>query len=99
MLFAASIKVSYRKAQRRIDVVVEADELETAKEKAIKQARKIYLPSKKAVYTVTEIINENDAYQTLANPKSTETPEINNHDEETTDAGSTTDTGISQQED
>ncbi len=74
MLFAASVKVTYRKGQRRIDVVVEANELETAKEKAIKQARKIYLPSKKAIYTVTEIINENDAYQTLAHPKTSELP-------------------------
>ncbi len=50
---------------------------EIAVEKALKQARKIYEPSKKAVYTVSEIINEHDAYQTLANPKPVESQATN----------------------
>lgn len=65
MLYAASVKVSYRRSQRRIDLIVNADNLEKAKEKAVKQARSIYAPGKKAVYTVTDIISEVEALETL----------------------------------
>lgn len=69
MLFAASVKVRSGKNQRRLDIVIEAEDLETAKEKALKQARKMYMPGKKALYTIVEIINEADAYQTLTHPR------------------------------
>lgn len=65
MLYAASVKVTFRRKQRRIDVIVNADDLEKATEKAIKQARSIYSPGKKAVYTVTNIISETEALETL----------------------------------
>lgn len=65
MLYAASVKVTFRKNQRRIDVIVNADNLEKATEKAIKQARSIYSPGKKAVYSVTNIISETEALETL----------------------------------
>lgn len=65
MLFAASVRVTHRKNQRRIDVIVNAENLEKATEKAIKQARNIYAPGKKAVYTVTYIISETEALETL----------------------------------
>lgn len=65
MLYAASVKVTFRGNQRRIDVIVNAENLEKAKEKAIKQARSIYAPGKKAVYSVTEIISESEALETL----------------------------------
>lgn len=65
MLYAASVKVSYRKAQRRIDVIVEAADLERAREKALKQARSIYAPHKKAVYAVTGIVSETEAVTRL----------------------------------
>ncbi|TCL64733.1 hypothetical protein EDC14_101831 [Hydrogenispora ethanolica] len=69
MLFAASVRVSLGKNLRRLDIVIEAEDLEAAKEKAIRQARKMYSPGKKAVYSILDIINEDDAYQTLAHPK------------------------------
>ena len=65
MLFAASVKINFGKNQRRISVLIEAEDMESAKVKAIKQARKIYAPGKKANYTILEIINEQDAYQTV----------------------------------
>lgn len=65
MLYAASVKVTFRRKQRRIDVIVNAEDLEKATEKAMKQARSIYNPGKKAVYTVTEIISETEAMETL----------------------------------
>lgn len=76
MLYAASVKVTFRRNQRRIDVIVNADNLEKATEKAIKQARSIYAPGKKAVYTVTEIISETEALETLQPfPTNTNLPE------------------------
>ncbi len=65
MLFAASVKVTFRRNQRRIDVIVNAENLEKATEKALKQARSIYYPGKKAIYTVNEIISETEALETL----------------------------------
>ena len=66
MLFAASVRISLGRNHRRLSIVIEANDLETAKEKAVKQARNIYAPGKKATYTIVEIINEQDAYQTVA---------------------------------
>jgi hypothetical protein len=74
MLYAASVKVTYRRNQRRIDLIVNADNLENAKEKAVKQARSIYAPGKKAVYTVSDIISEVEALETLRPFPSTEAP-------------------------
>ncbi len=65
MLYAASVKVTFRRNQRRIDVIVNAENLEKATEKAIKQARSIYAPGKKAAYSVSEIISETEAIETL----------------------------------
>jgi hypothetical protein len=62
MLYAASIRVRFSKINRRIDVIIEADDLEKAKEKALKQARKIYTPDKKATYSIIGIINEVEAF-------------------------------------
>lgn len=65
MLYAASVKVTFRRNQRRIDIIVNADNLDQAKEKAVKQARGIYAPGKKAIYTVSQIISETEALETL----------------------------------
>lgn len=74
MLYAASVKVTYRRNQRRIDLIVNAENLEKAKEKAVKQARSIYAPGKKAIYTVSEIISEIEALETLRPFPTTEHP-------------------------
>jgi hypothetical protein len=74
LLYAASVKVTHRRNQRRIDLIVNAENLEKAKERAIKQARKIYAPGKKAVYTVNEIISEIEAVETLQSFPTTENP-------------------------
>lgn len=74
MLYAASVKVTYRRSQRRIDLIVNADNLEKAKERAIKQARNIYAPGKKAIYKVSDIISEIEALETLRPFPSTEIP-------------------------
>ncbi|MCL6591035.1 MAG: hypothetical protein K6U80_13910 [Firmicutes bacterium] len=63
MLFAASVKVVFGQNKRRIDVIVEDEDLEKAKIKAIKQARSIYAPGKKATYTIIEIIDESEAFE------------------------------------
>ena len=65
LLYAASVKVSYRKIQRRIDVIVEAATAEQAQEKALKQARSIYAPHKKAVYAVVGMVSETEAVASL----------------------------------
>ncbi|MGE5607576.1 MAG: hypothetical protein ACM3YE_18025 [Bacteroidota bacterium] len=65
MLYAASVKVTFRRNQRRIDVIVNAENIEKATEKAVKQARSIYSPGKKAVYSVTNIISETEALETF----------------------------------
>lgn len=79
MLYAASVKVTFRRKQRRIDVIVNADDLEQATEKAIKQARGIYSPGKKAVYTVTSIISETEALEALQPfPTAEDLPEPDN---------------------
>ncbi len=66
MLYAASVKVSFKGNQRRLDIIVEAENLEQAKEKALKQARKIYAPGKKAVYSIFGIINEAEALESYS---------------------------------
>jgi hypothetical protein len=71
MLYAASVRVTFKKTQRRIDIIVEADDLESAKEKVLKQARKIYAPGKKAVYTIIGTVSETEAFTEF--PKSSET--------------------------
>ena len=68
MLYAASVKINFKGNQRRLDIIVEADGLERAKEKALKQARKIYAPGKKAVYTIISIINEAEALENFSSP-------------------------------
>jgi hypothetical protein len=66
MLFAASVRVNIpRKPSRRIDLIVNAADLDAAKERAVKQARSIYLPAKKATYELMEIIDEAEAVQAL----------------------------------
>ncbi len=61
MLYATSVRVSLGKQQRRIDIIVEAKDAEQATEKALKKARSIYAPGKKAVYTIIGMVNENEA--------------------------------------
>ncbi len=63
MLYAASVRVRFGKNLRRIDVIVEADELEKAREKALKQAHNIYAPGKKADYSIIGIISETEAFE------------------------------------
>jgi hypothetical protein len=66
MLFAASVRVNVaRKSSRRIDLIVNAANLEAAKERAVKQARSLYLPAKRATYELMEIIDEAEAVQAL----------------------------------
>jgi hypothetical protein len=62
MLYAASVRVSLKKNQRRLDIIVEAENLENASEKVLKQARKIYAPGKKAIYTIIGTVSETEAY-------------------------------------
>lgn len=71
MLYAASVKVNFGKNHRRLDVIVEAPDLEKAQEKAIKQARKIYAPGKKATYSIIGIINEVEAIDSFNNQQET----------------------------
>ena len=61
MLYAASVKISQGRNRRRLDVIIAAENLEEAKEKALKQARHIYTPTKKATYTINQIIDETEA--------------------------------------
>lgn len=61
MLYAASVRVTFKKTQRRLDIIVEAESLESAKEKVLKQAHKIYAPGKKAVYTIIGTVSETEA--------------------------------------
>lgn len=68
MLYAASVRVRFGKINRRIDVIIEADDLEKAKEKALKQARNIYAPDKKATYTIFGMINEVEAFENYSAP-------------------------------
>jgi hypothetical protein len=63
MLYAFSVKVSRGKNTRRLDIIVEADELQAAEAKAVKQARKLYNPGKKAVYTIVKVVSENEALE------------------------------------
>lgn len=67
MLYAASVRVSFKKAQRRLDIIVEADDLEKAKEKVLKQARKIYAPGKKAIYAIIGTVSETEAFNDFSN--------------------------------
>ncbi len=63
MLYAVCIKVTYRQNRKRIDVIVEAEDESKAAEKALKKARGIYAPSKKAVYTLVSMVNETEAQE------------------------------------
>lgn len=83
MLFAASVKITHGKNRRRLDVIVEAPDLETAKEKALKQARNIYAPSKKAAYTLVTIIDEAEARRSLTPRVPSQTNEIIESDADT----------------
>lgn len=65
MLYAASVKVSYGKNHRRVDVIVEADDPEKAKAKLMKQAHSIYAPGKKAQYEMIEMISETEAFESF----------------------------------
>ncbi|HYH01917.1 MAG TPA: hypothetical protein VEC37_02350 [Bacillota bacterium] len=65
MLFAVSVKVTLRKNQRRLDLIVETDDPQEVSAKAIKQARKLYNPGKKAVYTVLQSVSETEALEVL----------------------------------
>jgi hypothetical protein len=76
MLYAASVRVSFKKNQRRLDIIVEADNLESAIEKVLKQARKIYAPGKKAIYSIIGTVSETEAYTDFSLDKATQ-----NHDE------------------
>lgn len=71
MLYAASVKVTFKKSQRRIDLIVEAEDPEQAEEKAIKQAKKIYSPGKKASYVIVTIVSETEAINSLSQPNET----------------------------
>ncbi|HBE77548.1 MAG TPA: hypothetical protein DDW65_07155 [Firmicutes bacterium] len=62
MLYAASVRVSFKRNQRRLDIIVEADNLESAKEKVLKQAHKIYAPGKKAIYAIIGTVSETEAF-------------------------------------
>lgn len=61
MLFATSVKITFNKSQRRLDLIIEADSAEQAETKALKQARKMYCPGKKASYTICAMVNETEA--------------------------------------
>lgn len=65
MLFAVSVKVTLGKNQRRLNLIVETDDPQEVEAKAIKQARKLYNPGKKAVYTVIQSISETEALEVL----------------------------------
>jgi hypothetical protein len=68
MLYAFAIKVNLGKNTRRLDILVEADDLKSAEAKAVRQARKLYNPGKKAVYTVTQVISESEALEVFPGP-------------------------------
>jgi hypothetical protein len=68
MLFALSVRVSLGKNHRRLDLIVEAAAAGEAEAKALKQAKKIYNPGKKAVYTVIKTVSETEALTVLAPP-------------------------------
>jgi hypothetical protein len=72
MLYAASVRVNFKKAQRRLDIIVEADDLDSAKEKVLKQARKIYAPGKKAVYAIIGTISETEAFDAFSGENKTQ---------------------------
>jgi hypothetical protein len=74
MLYAFAIKVSLGKNIRRLDILIEADELKTAETKAVKQARKLYNPGKKAVYTVSQVVNESEALKTFSQSAAPKNP-------------------------
>ena len=65
MLFAVSVKVSLGKSQRRLDLIVEATDAQAVEAQAIKQARRLYNPGKKAVYTVIRSVSETEALEVL----------------------------------
>jgi hypothetical protein len=63
MLFASSVRVRRGKNNRRLDLIVEADDSGEAETKAVKQAKKIYYPGKKAVYTIIKTVSETEALE------------------------------------
>jgi hypothetical protein len=69
MLFALSVRVSFGKNNRRLDLIVEAADTGEAETKALKQAKKIYYPGKKAVYTVIKSVSETEAFAVFSPPK------------------------------
>jgi hypothetical protein len=69
MLYALSVRVSLGKNSRRLDLIVEAAAAGEAETKALKQAKKIYYPGKKAVYTIIKTVSETEALTVLLPPK------------------------------
>jgi hypothetical protein len=69
MLYALSVRVSLGKNNRRLDLIVEAADPGAAETKALKQAKKIYCPGKKAIYTVIKTVSETEALEVFPPPK------------------------------
>jgi hypothetical protein len=63
MLFALSVRVRLGKNSRRLDLIVEAADTGEAETKALKQAKKIYYPGKKTIYTVIKTVSETEALE------------------------------------
>jgi hypothetical protein len=74
MLYAFSIKIRLGKNTRRLDILVEADELKAAEAKAVKQARKLYNPGKKAVYKVIQVVSESEALEVFSQSAAPKNP-------------------------
>jgi hypothetical protein len=72
MLFALSVRICRGKNSRRLDLIVEAADPDEAAVKALKQAKKIYYPGKKAVYTVIKTVSETEALEVF-HPKTLKT--------------------------
>lgn len=66
MLYAASVKIVYKNNQRRLDLVVEAENPAEAENKALKQARKMFCPNKKTTYNLITLIDETEALETFS---------------------------------
>lgn len=75
MLYAASVKVTFKNKVRRIDVIVESENKEAAGEKAIKQARSLYYPGKRSLYEIMGMINEVEALESVQNKMENPVPE------------------------
>lgn len=81
MLYAASIKISFGKNQRRIDLIIDAEDPKNVEEKAIKQAKKIYCPNKKATYTLLTMVSESEALESISQPEASESETLLNQEE------------------